>query len=352
MKQLMKMALALMLLLAFASMAMADSAIANAKPIRGGDTRNGAILLTEAKYAQVWEDEARYYDIRRWYKLQASADGTYNIWVKPLEEDMCMRVYNEKGNPIVSEIAHDEYVFSVPVKKGDMIYLHAVADQTWYKGGRFIFSVCFDGYHAPSAESEIARHATCSAPGEVVYPCLLCGQPGKTEEISKLPHTLGNWQKEKNPGCTATGLNVQRCTVCGDIVNQQEIPAVGHGTSKQVVTKPATCMQTGVMSEQCTVCLETLSTQTLPMTDHTPGIMKTVLPASCTMNGRGEQRCTVCNALLNEETTSAYGHNFSEWETIVEATKEVEGQRMRYCYNCASVEYEKIEKLPKFLGIF
>lgn len=331
--------------------------IEGATPIKGADTFEAAVPLSEIKYGQVWKDEVA--NARsRFYLLKAPADGTYYIRLNTYELSWLhckyadVRKWNNKYQYVAKTNFDEETILAFNAKKDEEYVLEIVRMNQKSDVGEYCFSICFDGFHAPSAESEIAHYATCSAEGEIIYPCTLCGQPGKVESIPKLPHTLGDWQKERNPGCTTTGLNTQRCTVCNEIVNQQEIPAVGHGSSKQIVTKPATCLETGVMSEQCTICLETLSTQTLPMTDHTPGIMKTVLPASCTMNGRGEQRCTVCNALLREETTSAYGHNYSEWEVIVEATKQSEGQQMRYCYNCANVEYEKIEKLPKFLGIF
>ena len=332
--------------------------IEGATPIKGADTFDAATLFGGSKYGQVWKDELGNINTR-FYLLRAPADGTYYIRVNSYEVNsfhnkyVGVRSWNNKYKYVVSNLTFkDERTVSFNAKKDEEFVLEVGIGMGRSQVREFCFSVCFDGFHAPSAESEVAHYATCSAEGEIIYPCTLCGQPGKVESIPKLPHTLGDWQKERNPGCTTTGLNVQRCTVCSEIVNQQEIPAVGHGSSKQIVTKPATCLETGVMSEQCTICLETLSTQTLSMTDHTPGIMKTVQPASCTMNGRGEQRCTVCNALLKEETTSAYGHNYSEWEVIVEATKQSEGQQMRYCYTCANVEYEKIEKLPKFLGIF
>ena len=324
-----------------------------ALPIKGGDSENGALWITEAKYAQVWKDEVPNAD-DRFYRLKAPQNGTYYIRVSTHETNWlgckfvsvrCLPNYYQYV--ISGEQIGEERVVSFEAKIDEEFLLEISRPNLKSEVGEFCFSICFDGYHEVSNESEIARQTTCSRPGEIIYPCVLCGQIGKKEEISKLPHTLGDWQKERNPGCASTGLNAQRCTVCGELINQQEIPAVGHGASKQIVTKTATCMETGVMSEQCAVCLEILSTHQLPITDHTPGIMKAVMPVSCTTNGRGEQRCTVCNTLL-----AAYGHSYSEWETIIEPTKNSEGQKIRYCHQCADVEYEKIDKLPKLLGIF
>ena len=326
----------------------------DAKTLAGGRRKDSAVVIPVSQYGQVWTDTVETRS-DSWYELQAPADGTYVICFDELpdpkygkESFLTYRLYD--GNSQKDCYNGGElYVSTYSVKKGDIIRLDSDAYGT---GNSFIFSVCFDGYHKPGEASEVYRYPTCSETGIKVYPCLICGREGKTEELSKLPHTIGEWKKEKNPGCTTTGLNVQRCTVCNEIINQQEIPAIGHGSTNSVVTQPATCLTAGIKAEQCVVCLETLSTEVLPLTDHTPGVMKTVSAPSCTTNGRGEQRCTVCNTLLNEEIINAYGHNYSEWQTIVEPTKQSEGQRMRYCHNCGTIEYEPIEKLPKFLGVF
>lgn len=48
----------------------------------------------------------------------------------------------------------------------------------------------------------------------------------------------------------------------------------------------------------------------------------------------------------------ALGHEYTEWETLSEASKEAEGERQRHCVHCGDTQQEKIEKLPKFLGLF
>ena len=353
MKRLMMMVAVLMLSLCIPSMAvMQELNGMQPEALQGSGNRDSATMITVSKYAKVLTCSPKPGN-DLWYRIQAPADGKYVICFEEQSKDMAsieFKIYGDATQYLERYMGREKYTAVCEVKRGDNLYLRAT--RLFVREDPVQFSVCFDGYHLNSDTSEVYSYPTCTENGTNVYLCLICGKEGKTEQIPRLPHTLGDWQKEKNPRCTTTGLNAQRCTVCGEIVNQQEIPAMGHGSSKQIVTKPASCMEAGVMSEQCTICLETLSTQVIPMGDHTPGIMKTVMAASCTMNGRGEQRCTVCNTLLKEETTAAYGHNYSEWETIVEPTKNSTGQKMRYCRNCADVEYEEIEKLPKFLGIF
>lgn len=329
-----------------------------AAPIYGGDSEEGAVWVAEERYAQVLKDEVLDAG-ERFYRLKAPGNGTYHIRINTHELNLLgakfvsvRRLPNYYQYIISGELIGDDRIISFEAQKDEEFLLEISRPYLRSEVGEYCFSVCFDDYHAVTEEYVIASYPTCAEEGEIVYTCRLCGQVGKKEAVSKLPHTLGDWKKEKDPGCTTAGLTVQRCVKCGELINQQEIPALGHGASTQSVTKTATCMETGIMSEQCTSCLEILSTHQLPITDHTPGIMQTVEPASCLLNGRGEQRCTVCNSLLSEETTTAYGHSYSEWETVVEPTKRSEGQKMRYCYRCAEVEYEKIEKLPRFLGIF
>ena len=326
--------------------------------LRGGDSEERAIWITEEKYAQVWKDEVPD-AAKRFYKMKAPEDGTYHIQINSREASWLgakfvsiRRLPNYYQYVVSGEVIGEGRLVSFVAKKDEEFLLEISRPYLKSEIGEYCFSVCFDNHHVTDEKSEILRNPTCAELGERVYFCKLCGQIGRTEPIAKLLHTVGEWNKEKNPGCVSTGLNVQRCTVCGEMINQREIPATGHGATNQVVTQAATCLESGLMIEQCVICLETVASYPLPITDHTPGIMKTVIPASCTTNGRDEQRCKICNVLLSEETTTAYGHSYSEWETVVEPTKRSEGQKIRHCYHCAKVEYEAIEKLPSFLGIF
>ncbi len=319
-----------------------------AVPIKGGNSYEGAAILTEAKYAKLWSDEVWDPNGKQYYMVTAPKSGTYhiNFAINTPGEIIVEAKWENKYNAARGVIS-DKGMLSFEAQEGEVVYI-CTQPSVISNGGKYVFSVCFDGFHAPSVEAEIAHYATCSAEGEIIYPCTLCGQPGKSEPIPKVPHTLGDWQTERNPGCTTTGMNVQRCTVCGEIINQQEIPAFGHGSTSQVVTKPATCLETGILEHQCEICRETLSKESIPYTDHARSKVKTVRAATCTAEGRDEQRCSICNALLGEVTLSPLGHSMSEWITTVEATKTAEGLRKRICVECGYTETEVIEKLPWF----
>lgn len=93
-------------------------------------------------------------------------DGTYRIWVKTLEDDLCVWIRDQKGAKITSEIVKGEYVFSFSAQAGEVYYLQTDPNQIWYKGGEFLFSVCFDGYHKTTDEYEVAYEPDCTKTGK------------------------------------------------------------------------------------------------------------------------------------------------------------------------------------------
>ncbi len=95
-----------------------------------------------------------------------------------------------------------------------------------------------------------------------------------------------------------------------------------------------------------------LESEKVAAVGHQAGKFETVREAECLKSGLREKKRLVCGATVESETSDALGHSYTEWETTIEATKEWEGERMRHCVHCGETQTEKIEKLPKFLGIF
>ncbi|MBP3657672.1 MAG: hypothetical protein J6K32_13400 [Clostridia bacterium] len=344
--------LCLILPIACTAMSVPES---EAVAIKSGVKFESAVQIPETKFGQLFSSTSGF------FQFEAPVTGNLHFYLKALDSEkgstkgsitLFLYTKNREKLDIQALDYKEEYASCIAVEEG-RTYVATLQSNRHGEYMNCLFSICFDGYHKASSKSEVTRNASCSKPGELIYPCLLCGYPAVTEEIPKLDHTPGDWSTDTEATCTKPGLSAQHCKVCGEVVASKEIPTSGHGATETVVTAEATCLQAGTTVERCLACGETVSSKQIPATgEHTPGPLRSVRAATCTSDGKDESRCSVCNTLLREETTSALGHSYSEWEVIREATKNEEGRQARMCFHCGHVETEQIEKLPKLFGIF
>ena len=205
--------------------------------------------------------------------------------------------------------------------------------------------------HTPG-EPVIYQDPTCLKPGLRITQCTVCGAEVAREEVPVVDHQLGAWEIEKPATCTSDGQRVQQCTVCGAVLAREDIPATGHQPGVWVDLKPVTCTADGQRAQRCAVCGETLNTETMVAFGHSPMEWQITREAGCLQSGLREKKCAVCGISLEQEEIPALGHSYTEWETTIEATKDAEGERSRHCIHCGDTQFETIEKVPKFLGIF
>ena len=149
----------------------------------------------------------------------------------------------------------------------------------------------------------------------------------------------------------AEGEQTAVCQVCGH-EEIQSVPMIDHSFGEWTVITPATCTADGQRVQRCAVCGETLSTETVPAFGHSSMDWQITQEASCLRAGLKEKRCSACGVSLDQEEIPALGHSYTEWKVTIEATKETKGEKNRHCIHCGDTQFEAIEKVSKFLGIF
>lgn len=180
------------------------------------------------------------------------------------------------------------------------------------------------------SEMKVAKAATCTSEGEVVYTCE-CGY-SETKKIEALEHVEGAWDVTKHATCTEAGSKTVYCKNCDTKIKSEDIPAMGHDIVS-VDAKAATCAETGHKAyEFCTRCNHTTYAE-LEKLSHTPG-----KAATCTE----PQLCKVCE----NEVAPALGH-VNVVTAGKEATCEKEGlSDLVECSRCEKVIEEQIV-IPK-----
>lgn len=198
----------------------------------------------------------------------------------------------------------------------------------------------------------IITEPTCTEPGSKVIKCSVCGEILTQEEIPATGHTPGTMQTVKSQTCTEPGLNEYYCVDCNYILSTEESAALGHTPGEWRDVLSATCTADGSRNQYCADCNAILATEAIPAHGHRPMDWQTTREAACRQSGLREKKCSDCGMTLESEQLNAWGHSYTEWEILTEATKEQEGEKRRHCINCGDTQFEKIEKLPKVLGIF
>ena len=326
------------------------------------------------------------------FSFTAPEEGTACVSVTINEfKNLKLTFYDKNGKQTRKEALENngqKYVYEVPLRAGEKMAFEIGQGPNNFTGS---VSVCFNGHHKEGAYSEISRNATCTEPGEVVWPCELCGRPWKTEEIPATGHTPGEEgilqeatclqeglkgvtcttcgevlssepvpKAEHVPGpftavkkatCNEDGKNEQHCTVCNATLAAEDVPALGHTPGVWEEIKPATCLEAGERAQRCETCGETLKTETVEAFGHSPMEWAVTREAGCEQGGLREKKCAICGAVLESETTDALGHSYTEWEVLVEPTLLEEGERVFHCVRCGDTQLEKLDRIS-FFGMF
>lgn len=124
--------------------------------------------------------------------------------------------------------------------------------------GNFTLTAKWEAEAAPHTEhvydeGKVTKEATCTATGEKVFTCTVCGI-AKTEVIPMAPHTYSDTLVTISPTCIATGEKSYTCTVCGGSY-VEVIPKTAHSFETSVT--PATLKKSGEIVGTCAICGET-----------------------------------------------------------------------------------------------
>ena len=115
---------------------------------------------------------------------------------------------------------------------------------------------------------KITREASCSAEGQKVFTCTVCGAE-KTESISMSGHRYITETME--PTCTEAGRVKSYCQDCGKVQSEtQGGAATGHSMTTQWFGEPPTCTRGGHQTVLCSKCgwVDADACGTVPPLEH------------------------------------------------------------------------------------
>ena len=125
--------------------------------------------------------------------------------------------------------------------------------------------------------------ATCSAPGEIIKSCNVCGKVMSTETINKLPHTFSGEYTIKD------GKHYQNCSVCGASSDGE-----AHVSDEGTVTIAPGCLTAGEMTYKCEICDAELGTAPISATGHKNVTKTEAVDVSDVCGGKGNMEFYTC----------------------------------------------------------
>lgn len=109
-------------------------------------------------------------------------------------------------------------------------------------------TACAHKYHF-----KVTKEPTCSASGERLFTCTLCGASYR-EVIPPLDHAYV--KTVKAPDCVNSGCTTYRCKECGDTYTDSFQPALGHDYGPWIIEEEPTEFKTGLSCCTCRRCGE------------------------------------------------------------------------------------------------
>ena len=250
---------------------------------------------------------------------------------------------------------------------------------------------------------ETVRKATCTKGGYKRRYCTKCGIV-EEKDIAKAGHEWGKWKVTKEATCVKEGTRKRTCARCGE--EQKENYLADHEYGKWTVVKEATCTEKGSRQHACVVCghKEQKAVDKLPhdfeyriikeATDHSSGMRASVCrvcgyteaaksydpEGTLRRKDRGEEVRQLQGLLVDQgylnvggadgiygggtekaimkfqadqgltpdgiawpQTQQRLSHDFGEWETVRPMTRTTPGLRQRTCKECGYIQTETIE---------
>ena len=149
----------------------------------------------------------------------------------------------------------------------------------------------YDPNHTHSYTEKITKQPTCTATGEKIKTCSICGMK-VTETIPAKGHTAVT-DKAVLATCTTNGKTAgSHCSVCGKVIKAQTvIKAKGHTSSSWIIDKQPAVGVKGSKHKECTVCHKVLETAEIPALSATDisGASVKLSTNSYTYNGKAKK---------------------------------------------------------------
>lgn len=197
----------------------------------------------------------------------------------------------------------------------------------------------------------LAEHEapTCTKDGYDLYKCANTGcDYTETKAIKAVGHDWHDIRVYKNDTCTEPGLMLQKCLMCEEY-QTVEFDVVKHDW-KLVATVDPTCTEDGYESYSCSICGEK-DTKVLPALGHAWTAWHIDVSPSCEEDGLRSRYCTraccynaaTMSSVKETEVIEAHGHRIDpKYATIVEATETTDGSKTGICVYCSKTITEII----------
>ena len=141
------------------------------------------------------------------------------------------------------------------------------------------------------------------------------------------------------PTCTAEGEKVLTCSICG-WTETETIAKLDHTIGEPQIT-PATCVCEGEKLFTCTGCAYSY-TEKIPKTEHTYDEWD-VSEISCVAS-KVSRKCHYCGR-VQTMTLSGDLHEYGEWTQTIAPTLKAVGEEQRVCTACGNVQTREVPKL-------
>lgn len=183
----------------------------------------------------------------------------------------------------------------------------------------------------------ITTPATCTSEGSITTICGVCHGIISSETIEKLEHNEGVWKIDFEATADHHGQMSRYCTMCDTALESKEFELHTHTFGYESITREPTCIANGEKGLFCSICNVMYATEQIEKSGH--GATTNIIgkEADCTHDGESHLYCTDCGELVGSNTIPAHGHTAGAWETVIEATCEVNGEKHQNCSACSTL---------------
>jgi hypothetical protein len=132
------------------------------------------------------------------------------------------------------------------------------------------------------------------------------------------------------------------CSVCEATIKTETLTKLGHTDGEWITDKDATCTEDGSKHQVCSVCKATIKTETLTHLGHTDGEWIIDAEATCTADGSKHQICSVCNATLRTEALAMFGHDYTAQKPVKACVTKSVVYQCQHCKDTYSMPLQTI----------
>ena len=197
----------------------------------------------------------------------------------------------------------------------------------------------------------------CGYEGDKAYyfECEVCGRlmeenesmlVGTASVQSKCSHVgLGDWEVAIEPSCV-DGMEVRKCLKCGKVAEARKIGANGiHNYGDWYEVTAPDCVHTGTKCRDCQNCTH-CETGIIEALGHDFAKEWTIdVPATCTEKGSKSHHCSRCDVKSEVTEIGALGHDLVHHDAKTPTCTEIGWEAYDTCSRCDYTTYKELPAL-------